>query len=186
MRARIVTSVIIGVAAVLATTGCSYFATQSTLEHYDPSDGVGATVGNVDVRNALLLTKNGKDASLVVDLINGGESTVNVSVQYDVIGPSGTIGKVDKTIRLDAGEVKGYGGNDEGQLILNHIKTRPGALFPVFVQYGDTTGKQVLVPVLNGALSEYSKLLPTPTPTPTSTADSKIIPLPTASDAPAN
>jgi hypothetical protein len=174
VKARIAASVVLAAAMMLGTTGCSFFATQATLKHYDPSDGVGATIGTVKVANALLLTKNGEEASLLVNLINTGEKAADVHIQYE-----GSDGKLTSTFRLAAGQVRTFGAADSPQLILQGINTEPGGLFPVWVQYGANTGKQLLVPVLDGSQKEYAGLLPTPTPTPTPSPTD--IPTPSAS-----
>ncbi|MHC5797559.1 hypothetical protein ACVXZ4_15530 [Lacisediminihabitans sp. FW035] len=179
MRARIAATVVVAASLLLSTAGCSFFAPQATLKHYDPSDGVGTTVGQVKVRNALLLTKDGQEASFLVNLINDGEKTVNVLIQYDGTTANGTAGKVDTRVQLDAGEVKTFGSSDTRQLLFNGIDSRAGSLFPVFVQYGTQTGEQLLVPVLDGSLPEYSKLLPSPLPTATPPVSPTVIPVPT-------
>ena len=179
MRARIAATVIVAASLLLSTAGCSFFAPQATLKHYDPSDGVGTTVGNLKVRNALLLTNDGQQASFLVNLINDSEKTVNVLIQYDGTTASGASGKVDTRVQLDAREVKTFGSSDTRQLLFSGINSKAGSLFPVFVQYGTLTGEQLLVPVLDGSLPEYSKLLPSPLPTATPTANPTVIPVPT-------
>jgi len=178
VRARIAATVVVAASLLLSTAGCSFFAPQATLKRYDPSDGVGATVGQVKVRNALLLTKDGQVASFLVNLVNDGEKTVNVLIQYNGTTASGTSGKVDTRVQLDAGEVKTFGSSETRQLIFTGIDSKAGSLFPVFVQYGTQTGEQLLVPVLDGSLSEYSTLLPTPLPTTTPPVNPTIIPVP--------
>ena len=175
MRARIAATVVLAASLLLSTTGCSFFAPQATLKHYDPSDGVGTTVGQVKVRNALLLTKDGQQASFLVNLINDGENTVNVLIQYDGTTADGAPGKVDTRVQLDAREVKTFGSSDTRQLLFSGINSKAGSLFPVFVQYGTQTGEQLLVPVLDGSLPEYSKLLPSPL----ATANPTVTPVPT-------
>lgn len=183
MRARIAATVIVAASLLLSTAGCSFFAPQATLKHYDPSDGVGTTVGQVKVRNALLLTNDGQQASFLVNLVNDSEKTVNVLIQYDGTTASGASGKVDTRVQLDAREVKTFGSSDTRQLLFSGINSKAGSLFPVFVQYGTLTGEQLLVPVLDGSLPEYSKLLPSPlptaTPTASPTANPTVIPVPT-------
>ena len=179
MRARIAATVIVAASLLLSTAGCSFFAPQATLKHYDPSDGVGTTVGNLKVRNALLLTNDGQQASFLVNLINDSEKTVNVLIQYDGTTANGAPGKVDTRVQLDAREVKTFGSSDTRQLLFSGINSKAGSLFPVFVQYGTLTGEQLLVPVLDGSLPEYSKLLPSPLPTATPTANPTVIPVPT-------
>ena len=178
MRARIVATVVVAASLLLTTAGCSFFAPQSTLKSYDPSDGVGAVLGQVKVRNALLLTKDGQEASFLVNLINDGTTTVNVLIQYDGTTESGAPGKVDTRVQLDAGAVKTFGSSDTRQLLFRGIDSKPGSLFPVFVQYGTNTGKQLLVPVLDGSQSQYSTLLPSPPPTATPPVSPTVIPVP--------
>lgn len=161
MKARIAASVVLAAALMLGTAGCTFFAPQATLKHYDPSDGVGTSVGDVDVRNALLVTGDEDgEASLLINLVNTGDSGVSLLVQYQGEG-----GKVDTTVRVPAGDVVSFGAKHEQQLVFRGIDAKPGDLFPVWFQYGEKTGKQLLVPVLDRSLLEYSDLGPTPTPT---------------------
>jgi len=167
VKARIAASVVLAAALMLGTAGCSFFAPQATLKQYDPSDGVGTTVGTIEVRNALVITGGDEtegEASLLLNLINTGDSNVRLLVQYE-----NEDGKFDTTVRVPAGEVVSFGAKDQEQFVLRGIDTRAGDLFDIWVQYGDETGKKLLVPVLDGAYLEYSDLGPTPTPTPTAT-----------------
>jgi hypothetical protein len=184
VRARIAASVVLAATLLLSTTACAFLATQSTLKKYDPSDGVGTTIGQVKVRNALLLTKDGSEGSLLINLINDGTKTVSVLIQYDGTAADGTSGKVDTRVQLDAGEVRTFGSSDTRQLILSGIDAKPGALFPVYVQYGTLTGQELMVPVLDGSLSEYSTLLPSPAPSATPPIAPTVIPVPTPSATP--
>ena len=159
MRARIVASAVLATALLLGTTGCTFFANQATLTPYDPSDGIGATIGTVEVRNALLLTKDGQEASLVATFINDGAEAVSLTVRYDTLQ-----GSHSDTLDLKAGESQTLGAQDSGKYVIQGIDTRAGALFPMFLQYGSLTGTQLLVPVLDGTQAEYSKLLPSPSP----------------------
>ncbi len=165
MRARIAASVVLAAGLLLGTSGCAFFAPQSTLIRYDPSDGIGAQVGNVKVRNALLLTKDGERASLLINFINDGNTPVDLRVQYTLkpAGQSTTI------VHLAAGQVKSFGKSERDQLILQGIDKKAGDLYPIFFQYGENTGVQSLVPVLDGTWSAYQGLLPTAKPTPTGT-----------------
>lgn len=172
VRARIAASVVLAAAMMVGATGCSLFVPQSTTRQYDPSDGVGATLGSIQVRNALLFTKDGEEASLLVSIINDGEQPADVNIQYE-----GSDGKLTSTVRLDAGQAKTFGAKGSKQLVLQGINTKPGALFPVYFQSGSDTGKQLLLPVLDASQKEYAGLLPSPTPTPTPSG----IPTPSAS-----
>ena len=66
---------------------------------------------------------------------------------------------VDKQFTVGADEMQKLGG--EGmELTLQKIDAKPGDLFPIYLQYGDAEGKQLMVPVLDGTLPEYEALLP--------------------------
>jgi hypothetical protein len=175
VKARIAASVALAAALVLSTAGCSFFATQATLKVYDPSDGVGVTLGNVSVRNALLLTDDGQEASFLVNLVNSGQKTVNVKIQY-----TNSDGPVTSTYRLTAGEAETFGKKNTKKIVFQDIDTKAGALFPVYVTYGGRTGKELMVPILDGTQAEYAGLLPAPTPSATPTNPPVPVPLPTA------
>ena len=183
MRARIAASVALAATLALGVSGCTFISPQSTLKAYDPSDGVDTTVANLDVRNALLLSNNGQEASFVVSFINNGDEPIDFTVQY-----TGTKGKVTSHFEVDGNDVKSFGDTEEKQLVFQNIDTKAGALFPVFVTYGSHTGHEMLVPVLNTTWSQYKKLAPTKSPTPkplpTNIPGLTESPLPTASGAP--
>ncbi|GAA3734084.1 hypothetical protein GCM10022239_07790 [Leifsonia bigeumensis] len=147
----------LGAALVLgALTGCTFITPQATTVHYDASDGIGATVGDLQVRNALLLTADGTTGSLLINLDNPTKYGVQVKVQYENADKA----KVDDTVYVNAGSVASFGGQDSDRILLTGIDAPAGSLFPVFIQYGDVTGKQLWVPVLDGSMSQYAPLVP--------------------------
>jgi len=138
---------------MLTASGCGFIAPQATTEHYDASDGTSATVGSVKVLNAILLSEDGETGNLIASVANTGNDRVTVTLQYEGDGQ-----KVDKKVSVAGNTVKSIG-TDE-QFLLTGIGAELGSLFPVFVQYDDETGKQMLVPVLDGTLPEYAEYLP--------------------------
>jgi hypothetical protein len=158
-----------GVALVAASalavglTGCSLFAVHQTLHPYDASDGVSVTVGDVRVINALVFTEDGQDGNFTGAAVNTGGSDVDLTLQYVSDGD-----KVNVEIEVPAGETVHFGGED-AQVLLPGLDTAPGSLVKIYFQYGDESGKQVEVPVLDTAMEEYDGLLPSPMPTPTPT-----------------
>jgi hypothetical protein len=170
VRRRIAALAVIAVGLMLALAGCTFFAPQATLIHYDASDGVGINVGDIQVRNALVISPNGTDANFVGVFINTSSKAQTVNVQYT----SKTGGKkstVTEQVKLGPALSKtatiSYGNPGVPQLVFRGADIKPGALLPLFIQYGGATGKMVLVPVLDGSQSIYSNLTPSPTPTPT-------------------
>lgn len=164
MRARLARSVgaaALGTALVLGgLTGCAFITPQATTVHYDPSDGIGATVGDLQVRNALILTADGTTGSLLINLDNPTKYGIQVKVQYENADEA----KVDQDVYVNSGSVATFGGADANRITLTDIDAPAGSLFPVFIQYDDVTGKQLWLPVLDGSMSQYSDLVPTSAP----------------------
>jgi hypothetical protein len=149
------------VAALLVggLSGCAFMTPQATTVQYDASDGINATVGEIEVRNALLVTADGTSASLLVNLDNTSAYGLQVKLQYE--DATGT--KVDDSVYVNGGSVASFGAAEAQQIILTGLDAPAGSLLPIFVQYGDTTGKQLLVPVLADQ-GDYAGLAPTAAP----------------------
>jgi hypothetical protein len=162
VRARVVASAGLTALVAVALAGCNFFTPQSTLVPYDSSDGVSTTVGDVHILNAVVLSEDGVNGNLVFSALNSGTDAVELAVQYESGGE-----KVTVDVPVDAGTTGEFGFGEGGQLFLADIDTQPGGLLPIYFQYGDAQGRQLLVPVLDGALEQYAPFLPTPTPTPT-------------------
>lgn len=155
MKTRVAATVALALAIVFGTAGCNLLAPQATTVLYDPSDGVGGTVGQIDVRNALLIGDDaGRVGNLVVTLVNNGLTSRTVTI--------GSSGQSAKTT-VEPGEIKQLGtqsGASGKETVLLELETIPGGLQPVYFQYGDETGVQLKVPVLDGGLEEYKDLVP--------------------------
>ena len=126
---------------------------QATTEQYDPSDGVSADVGDLDLRNILVVSEDGEDGNLVMTVVNTGEEDAELGVQVGEGGGETLI------VEVEAGATVSLGG-DEEPLLLEGIDTEPGSLVPIFFQYGSAEGIEKLVPVLDGRLPEYADLTP--------------------------
>lgn len=158
VRTRIAASVVLAIGILLGTAGCNFLAPQSTLLHYDASDGVSGNVGSIDVRNAMVISDNGKTGNLVVTLVNNDSKSHRVLIQH------GTADKIDSYVTVEPGQVKEIGSSAHAQTQLTDINTKPGSLLPIYFQYGTQTGVQLLVPVLSNAMTEYQHYTPTPKP----------------------
>jgi len=163
VRARTTATVVLAGAVMVLTAGCNFISPQTTTEHYDASDGISVDVGSIQVRNAMVFTDNGDAASLSVTLLNTSSTPRTVAIQYDSFGTPKTTTIV---VPADGQTRRGTTGGDQ-QALLNGIGKQPGSLLKVFVQYGNTTGKSINVPVLDGSLAEYATLLPSPSSTST-------------------
>lgn len=155
---------------MLGVAACAPIA---SLKHYDPSDGVSAAVGQIKVLNALVLTKSGADGNLLFSAYNPTDESIQLNVQY---GDDGDRTTLHASLKPDATSHFGWGKN--GQFLLAGLGVESGSLAHIYFQYGDEEGRELTVPVLDGAISQYQDLLPTPTPTPTPTLSSTPSPTP--------
>ncbi|NII51696.1 hypothetical protein [Frigoribacterium endophyticum] len=172
--ARALAAATVGAAVLVVAAGCNFISPQRTTQFYDASDGTSVTVGDVKVLNALALTEDGAEASLVMSIVNSGDDAAQVSFQYETeSGDETQTVDVDANSQVDLGTEVG-----QEQFVMSDLDVTPGALLPVFVQYGTETGKSLQVPVLTGELSEYATLLPMPGETTAPSAESTTLPSP--------
>ncbi len=162
MKVRAGAAVAIAALIVLGVAAC---APITTMKHYDPSDGVSTTVGDVKVLNALVLTKTGTDGNLLFSAYNPSNELIQLNVQFTSDGAKQT-----KTATLLPDVTTDFGYGKDGQFFLPGLGTQAGSLVKIYFQYGNHEGKLIDVPVLDGQQHAYSSLLPTPTPTPTATS----------------
>ncbi len=160
--------------AALVMMGVAACAPIASLKHYDPSDGVSTTVGQVKVLNALVLSKSGTNGNLLFSAYNPTDQSIQLNVQYDS-GSDRTTLHAD--LQPDTTTNFGYGKG--GQFLLSGLDVKPGSLANIYFQYDNEVGSQVAVPVLDGSIPQYQNLLPTPTPTPTPTPSLTATPTPT-------
>jgi hypothetical protein len=161
VKARVAASAVLALAVALGTTGCNLFAPQATTELYDPSDGVGGSVGRIDVRNAIIVTEgiDGTIGNLVVTLVNNDTKSHRVSISA---GENGATAVSEVTVQ--PGQITLIGTEptkaSSSNVFLRNFSALPGSLYPVYFQYGDETGVQLRVPILDGSLQEYTDLVP--------------------------
>lgn len=166
MRARVVASAALAALVAVVLAGCNFLTPQASLKPYDASDGVSGKVGDIDLLNAFVISEDGVNGNLVLTALNHSGKSVTLTIQYESGGT-----KEDLTVKVAGDGSTDVGGfNDGEQLFLSDIDTIPGGLLPVYFQYGDEPGKQLMIPVLDAELEQYADLVPqTPTPTPTAT-----------------
>jgi hypothetical protein len=171
--ARGAASVILIGGLLISTTGCSLFSVKATQIQYEPSDGTATNLGDIKLRNVLAISEDGETVNLVLTANNSSDKGVFVNLQYND-------GAGEAQLYVAGNSTKSIGQPDEDSVILTDAEVEIGALMPLYAQYGDTPGKELLVPVFDGSLGEYSTLVPveptstpsaepTSTPTPTST-----------------
>lgn len=154
MKARLIASVVLAASVVLGTSACNLVAPQATTKLYDPSDGVSGRVGDLKIRNAIIIMgEDGTDGNLIASVTNGGDSQ-SLSIQFGE-GSDGTA-----TASIPGQSTVSFGTSEDDPILLEGVDAEVGSLAEVFFQYGDETGVEILVPVLDGSLEEYSDLVP--------------------------
>jgi len=145
---------------ILGATGCTLLSPQDTVGMQETHNGVSGEVGQISVRNALLLTGDGDEANLVVTLVNTDTKSHRVTIKTDTdAGPVSSIVTVEPASPLKIGGQPG-----SRRMQFSGFTTPAGSEHKVYFQYGDQTGVQLSLPVLTTQLPEYSTLTPTPAP----------------------
>ncbi|UOE45997.1 DNA modification methylase [Agromyces larvae] len=152
MKARLAASVVLALAVAVGGSGCSLITYQATTEKYDASDGVSANVGDLEVRNLLLVkADDGEDANAVFTVSNHGDRDAELEIGLASGDP--------ETVEVPAGEQVVLG-VDEEPVLLTDVRAAPGGLADVFLSTEGAEGVEIQVPVLDGRLPEYRHLVP--------------------------
>jgi len=150
---RAAVAVVLAAAAFTGLTACTLWAPQDTLYIEEASVGVSATVGQVYVGNAVLVSGEGDTANLVVTLVNESGTTQQVQIAPE--------GGESIPVSLQPREIKKLGDPPDEMSLVTGLTAKPGALTTVTVTSGGTTvGLQV--PVVTGSLQPYHTLTPSP------------------------
>lgn len=181
VKVRVAVSALLAAVLAVGIAGCSFTNGEQTLpRNYDPSDGVGANVGQLAVRNALLVSGGGSRATIVASVVNDTDTQQQLSIQY----ASKSAGRSTITASIPSHTVITFSYGKGSQVVLEGVDATPGALFPVYFASGNAEGAQLRLPVLDTTLAEYNGFRPTPTPTPTPAATPLATPGPTPTPSP--
>ncbi len=157
---RISLIALIGVGA-LAVSGCSYINPQSTAHIYSPSDGVRTDLGNLELRNILVVSSGENRPGRVIGAVfNTSDSEITLTIT----------GSADSRTRI---AVKAHGdyylNESTDASILSSVSAMPGANETLSLSQDGSAGPkaaELTVPVLDGTLTEYKRYIPTPSPSP--------------------
>ena len=114
---------------------------QATTEHYDASDGCSGTVGDLDVRNAIVVTDDGHaTANLVMTLVNSAATTIAVTPSSTRLadGDDQTSGRATVPA-LERGAPR-HPARPAAARAERRRPRRPASSSPVYFQYGTETG----------------------------------------------
>ena len=145
-------AMLVGTALLLGLGGCDLFAPQETLKNGETSDGVSGTTGPVRVANAVLITTTGRTANLVTDLVNTSGDAKQVRIQLE--------SAATHTVTAKAADSTQLGVPGGTIVIFSGQRLEPGSIASVYFQAAGSSGVQLGVPVLTGALPQYRDLTP--------------------------
>lgn len=148
----------IGVGA-LAFTGCSAINQQSTTLVYSASDGVRKNMGQVELRNVLVVSEAaGSAGRLIGTFYNQSDADITLTFSGAQGSQTEVTVKPGTPLVLDSASDKA---------ILSTMAQPPGAMEELEVRQsgGATETATINVPVLDGTLAEYKNLVPTVAPT---------------------
>ncbi|MHA7271483.1 hypothetical protein [Arthrobacter sp. HLT1-20] len=148
----------IGVGA-MAFTGCTAINPQSTTTVYSASDGVRLNMGQLELRNVLVVSDAaGSAGRLIGTFYNQSDADITLTIS----GAQGS--QTEITVVPGTPLVLGTPGD---KAILSTMAEPPGAMETLELRQsgGSTETATLQVPVLDGTLAEYRSLLPTPAST---------------------
>ena len=184
MKFRAVAASALALALAAGLTGCNLISPQRTTMEYAASDGVHASVGDLEVRNALLIvdsdTQDVNEANLVLSVITESDTPATLEVAID--GGSTVSIPVEKT-SANKGLVK-VGFDEAGAQIVTG-KFRSGDTVNVTFRSAGSEATAT-VPVLGAdnpenVLDEYKTLAPSPIQ-PSDAAEETAAPAPVATE----
>lgn len=143
--------------AVLGVSSCSAVNEQATVREYSPSDGIVENVGEVELRNLLVVSNgDGEAGRLLGTVVNASPDNVDFSLAMGGTTLSWSIESGDKIIFEDA---------TASDVTVPNVDTLPGTGLRADASNGTET-VELNVPVVDGTLVDYREYLPTPSPTP--------------------
>ncbi len=154
MRSR-ATSIGLAAALLIGLSGCTFTAPQTVQAEYDPSDGFGTVVGDLEVENALLVSATGERANLIASFINNSNQNLEIIVSWET--DSGE--RRERNVYLSSGDSRTVG-TPTNPFVLTGLDAPPGSLFPVFFTYEGAEGDELSIPVLEDELEAYADLAP--------------------------
>ncbi|MEI5584510.1 MULTISPECIES: DNA modification methylase [unclassified Agromyces] len=150
MKARLAASAALALGIAIGGSGCAMITYQATTEKYDPSDGVSADVGDLAIRNILVISEDGDEGSMILSVTNSGSEDATLELE---------IGGETLEVEVEAGQTVAPGAGDEDPLTVERLDAEVGGLVQVYATTSGAEGREIEVPVLDGRLPEYEDLL---------------------------
>lgn len=143
------------VALSLTTSACSISGNVASLQPYSPSDGQQVDLDQIMARNFIYLVADSGNGYLIGSLVSQATQDKVVKIQY--VDPN-TQTKTDYFVEIPAGQKVDFGYNGNPAILLPVVEG-PGQTAKFYFLESDTVNASMKVPVLDGTLQEYRRLL---------------------------
>ncbi|MDN3906021.1 hypothetical protein [Arthrobacter sp. YD2] len=159
--------------AMLGSAGCSAVNDQATTAQYAPSDGIVENVGDLQLRNVLVVSDGfGEPGRLIGTILNDSSETQSFTL---------AVGGSTLPWDLPAGEKVVFEDEPQEKVLVQTVEDEPGTgIDGQLTVNGESTGLNI--PVVNGDNQDYAPFLPTSAPTAPATDESTGMPTETATD----
>lgn len=152
MKFRIASSVALAAALALGATGCSLISAQGTLKSYDPSDGVGVAIGDVKLRNIMLVAdESGENFNVVFGSVNTTGQDQDITLNFVGEGATATAEFAIPGGNTTFGDPEGA----ESPVLVTLPDLAVGATVTTYFQAAGADEVEYQIPVLDGTLKEY-------------------------------
>ncbi len=143
---------------LLSVTGCGFVNAQQTTHQYSASDGIKADLGQLQLRNMLIVASGEKESGRVIGAVfNQSTSDATLTIS----GANGAQTEIPVKAQSET-----YLNGQSDAAILSSAGAAPGGLASVTIRSGSDSA-QINVPVVDGTLPEYRQYIPTSSATPT-------------------
>ena len=147
--------------SLLGATGCSAVNDQATTLEYSPSDGIVQNIGDLELRNILVISDgDGEPGRLLGTVANASPDPINLEL---------SIGGSQLTWNIPAGGKVVYDDAPQSEVVVQTVNVVPGTGIRAEATAGSETAT-LNIPVVDGQVPYYQDYLPTPEATPTSEA----------------
>ncbi|MBD8044694.1 hypothetical protein H9638_12830 [Arthrobacter sp. Sa2BUA2] len=147
--------------SLLGATGCSAVNDQATTLEYSPSDGIVQDLGDLQLRNIVLVSDgDGDPGRLLGTVANTSSEPINLEL---------SIGGSDLSWNIPAGGKVIYDDAPQSEVLVASVNVIPGTGIRAEATAASETAT-LNIPVVDGQVSYYQDYLPTAEATPTSEA----------------
>ncbi len=149
-RGRRVVAVAALAMLTFGVTSCSAINQQATTLHYAASDGIVLNVGDLDVRNLMLITNSATDEARVLgSLVNDTDQAMTLEMKLSTGSTS---------VKVPAKSVVDFE-KDKNKTLLTSTGVAPGAQARATLSVGPNSD-EAKIPVIDGTLEEYREFVP--------------------------